>query len=82
MIHQTAAVVACFGGLATIAAAASKKPNLLFMMADQLRADTQGADARFGGAPNTPNLVGALPPSTFHYTHHLAPDCTDDCIYF
>jgi len=33
-----------------------KKPNLLFMMADQLRADAQGSDARFGGKPNTPNL--------------------------
>eukprot|EP00729_Bicosta_minor_P027116 gene27116-30401_t len=32
------------------------KPNLLFMMADQLRADAQGSDARFGGKPNTPNL--------------------------
>ena len=38
------------------AAASSRKPNLLFMMADQLRADTQGADARFGGKPNTPHL--------------------------
>jgi arylsulfatase A-like enzyme len=44
-------------GLVVISqSAAASKPNLLFMMADQLRADTQGADARFGGKPNTPNL--------------------------
>merc|ERR1711924_46551 len=51
-------LLACGSGLPTGAKAAKEasRPNLLFMMADQLRADAQGADARFGGAPNTPNL--------------------------
>jgi hypothetical protein len=41
---------------ATPSAPAAPKPNLLFMMADQLRADALGTGARNGGKPNTPNL--------------------------
>ena len=54
-VRLACAAVLCLP-VGSVAASAKKKPNLIFMMADQLRADTQGADARFGGKPNTPNL--------------------------
>ena len=58
-------------------AGAAPKPNLLFMMADQLRADTQGADSRFGGTPNTPNL-DKLASEGIRFTNAFSstPTCT------
>lgn len=51
-----AAMVAVLAGATAAPMASSSKPNLLFMMADQLRADALGTGARNGGKPNTPNL--------------------------
>jgi hypothetical protein len=48
--------IAALLATATLSAPAAPKPNLLFMMADQLRADALGTGARNGGKPNTPNL--------------------------
>ena len=63
--------------IAAKAAREASKPNLLFMMADQLRADTQGADARFGGAPNTPNLDKlAAEGLRFTNSYSSTPTCT------
>eukprot|EP01052_Picozoa_sp_SAG31_P062194 SAG31_NODE_21200_length_555_cov_1.210526_1_plen_140_part_10 len=73
-------MLACGSGLPTVAKAAkeaSSRPNLLFMMADQLRADTQGADARFGGAPSTPNLDKlAAEGLRFTNSYSSTPTCT------
>lgn len=54
-----------------------RKPNLLFMMADQLRADTQGADNRFGGHAHTPNL-DKLASEGLRFTNAFSstPTCT------
>lgn len=62
------------------------KPNLLFMMADQLRADAQGSDARFGtlryAIPN-PHLLSCSFSSSFLYPQLPADVCnSSDVVFF